>query len=55
MCHTTDGASVMSVLRMIKLFGWETQVAEMVAKKREDELGWIWKQKLLRLANACIK
>ncbi|KAI0775463.1 hypothetical protein BC629DRAFT_1595092 [Irpex lacteus] len=38
---------MMSVLRMIKLFGWETRVRDSVAEKREEELKWIWKRKLL--------
>ncbi|KIP03407.1 hypothetical protein PHLGIDRAFT_242940 [Phlebiopsis gigantea 11061_1 CR5-6] len=45
---------VMSVLRMIKLFGWEHRVQETVAEKREVELGWIWKRKVLNLTNNCV-
>ena len=40
---------------MIKLFGWESRVKENVAEKRENELGWIWKRKMLALANNCVK
>lgn len=46
---------VMSVLRMIKLFGWESRVKGTVAEKRETELGWIWKQKMLDLVNSSVK
>lgn len=45
----------MGVLRMIKLFGWENRVTEMIAEKREDELRWIWKRKILGMGNSCIK
>lgn len=55
-CNTfANSWIVMSVLRMIKLFGWESRVKETVAEKRENELGWIWKRKMLSLANNCIK
>ncbi|PSR73260.1 hypothetical protein PHLCEN_2v10875 [Hermanssonia centrifuga] len=40
---------VMNVLRMIKLFGWESRVIDDVSTKREDELRWIFKNKMLRL------
>ena len=40
---------------MIKLFGWEHRVQETVAEKREAELGWIWKRKMLNLTNNCVK
>lgn len=45
----------MSVLRMIKLFGWERRVQSDVAGKREEELGWIWKRKMLGVANNILK
>jgi hypothetical protein len=45
----------MGVLRMIKLFGWEGRIRETVAEKREEELRWIWKQKLLGLASSIAK
>ena len=46
---------VMSVLRMIKLFGWETRVRDTIAEKREEELNWVWKRKLLGVINDCAK
>ncbi|KAJ7105184.1 hypothetical protein C8R44DRAFT_858596 [Mycena epipterygia] len=44
----------MHVLRMIKLFGWERQMNERVAEKREEELNWIWKRKMLDLVNGIL-
>jgi len=44
----------MNVLRMIKLFGWE-KLNEQISEKREVELTWIWKFKLLDLANNVLK
>lgn len=46
---------VMSVLRMVKLFGWEPRVAEIVKERREVELKWVWKGKVLRMVNNAIK
>lgn len=45
----------MGVLRMIKLFGWESRVSSSVAEKREEELKAIWRRKVLRMANNIIK
>ncbi|KAJ7693691.1 P-loop containing nucleoside triphosphate hydrolase protein, partial [Mycena rosella] len=44
----------MNVLRMIKLFGWERQMNERVAEKREEELNWIWKRQMLDLLNGTL-
>ena len=41
----------MGVLRMIKLFGWESHVRDDIANKREEELKYIWKRKILGLLN----
>ncbi|KAH7913221.1 hypothetical protein BJ138DRAFT_1059515 [Hygrophoropsis aurantiaca] len=41
----------MNILRMIKLFGWEPKMDQKITEKREEELGWIWKQKVLELIN----
>ncbi|KAJ7745476.1 P-loop containing nucleoside triphosphate hydrolase protein [Mycena maculata] len=38
-----------NVLRMIKMFGWEKQMDQKIADKREEELNWIWKRKLIDL------
>lgn len=45
----------MSVLRMIKLFGWEHRVRDDVTIKREEELKLIWKSKMLGLVNKITK
>lgn len=45
----------MSVLRMIKLFGWEPRVKETIEESRENELKYVWKSKILGLANGCVK
>ncbi|KAI0068098.1 P-loop containing nucleoside triphosphate hydrolase protein [Artomyces pyxidatus] len=44
----------MSVLRMIKLFGWEPKIDERVAEKRDEELAFIRKRQLLGLLNNTI-
>ena len=49
------GLAAMSVLRMIKLFGWEPRVAEIIGEKRDTELTWVWRRKLLVMANNCAK
>ncbi|KAH7907307.1 P-loop containing nucleoside triphosphate hydrolase protein [Hygrophoropsis aurantiaca] len=41
----------MNVLRMVKLFGWEPKMENRISEKREEELGWIWKQKILGIVN----
>lgn len=33
----------MSVIRMIKMFGWERKMNEKISQKREEELVWVWK------------
>ena len=45
----------MSVIRMVKLFGWEPRVADQLAEKRENELIFIRKYKILELINNNIK
>ena len=40
---------------MVKLFGWESRVRESVAEKREEELKWIWKRKLLGMIASTAK
>ncbi|KAI0068079.1 P-loop containing nucleoside triphosphate hydrolase protein [Artomyces pyxidatus] len=44
----------MSVLRMVKMFGWEPKMDERVAKKRAEELKLLKKKQLLWLANNII-
>jgi hypothetical protein len=38
-----------------RLFGWERQMNERVAEKREEELKWIWRRKMLDLLNNILK
>ncbi|KAJ7729547.1 hypothetical protein DFH07DRAFT_850204 [Mycena maculata] len=44
-----------NVLRMIKMFGWEKQMDQKIADKREEELNWIWKRKLIDLVNGTLQ
>jgi ABC-type multidrug transport system fused ATPase/permease subunit len=41
----------MSVLRMIKLFGWEKKINVQLEDKREEELKLVWKRKILDMIN----
>ena len=45
----------MSVLRMIKLFGWEARIKKLVAETRQEELKWVWKRKLLVMLSKVVK
>ncbi|KAJ7035141.1 P-loop containing nucleoside triphosphate hydrolase protein [Mycena alexandri] len=47
-------SETMNVVRMIKMFGWEKQMNEKIAEKREDELTWIWWRKVLYTANGIL-
>ncbi|KAF9564153.1 multidrug resistance-associated ABC transporter [Agrocybe pediades] len=49
-----DITEAISVLRMIKLFGWEERVAQRIAQKREAELISLWRTKVLSLINGTI-
>ena len=42
---------VMNILRMIKLFGWESKISERLSGKREDELHWIKKIRIWTVIN----
>ncbi|KAF7377837.1 hypothetical protein MSAN_00207200 [Mycena sanguinolenta] len=44
-------SETMTVLRMIKMFGWENQIYERISEKREEELIWIWYRKLMSTAS----
>ncbi|KAF5313867.1 hypothetical protein D9619_013092 [Psilocybe cf. subviscida] len=37
------------VMRMIKMFGWESRTSRIIKEKREEELRWLWKSKVLSL------
>ncbi|KAJ7347434.1 hypothetical protein DFH08DRAFT_960765 [Mycena albidolilacea] len=51
-------SETMNVLRMIKLFGWESKMLARVNAKREDELYWIWRREIFEwvanTVNSCI-
>ena len=37
--------AAVSVIRMIKLFGWEARIGKQLEERREDELAWYKKQR----------
>lgn len=43
--------TAIGVIRMVKLFGWETNMSKKVEEKREEELRWIWKTSVRRFLN----
>ncbi|KAF8994369.1 hypothetical protein BDZ89DRAFT_1123364 [Hymenopellis radicata] len=45
---------IMNVLRMVKLFGWETRMDERITSKRENEMIWIKYRQLLDLLNEVV-
>lgn len=45
----------MNVLRMAKLFGWESKMNDRIAEKREAELEYVWKQQILNLISVLLK
>ena len=45
----------MNVIRMIKLFGWEPKMSDRLAAKRQEELKFIVKMKMLQMFNQSIK
>ena len=49
--HVLTCLPVMNVLRMIKLFGWESKISERLRGKREDELHWIRKIRIWTVIN----
>lgn len=40
----------MSVIRMVKMFGWEKKMATQIDEKREIELTWVWWNKVYSLS-----
>ncbi|KAJ3801154.1 hypothetical protein GGU11DRAFT_770568 [Lentinula aff. detonsa] len=44
----------MNVLRMIKLFGWESKMETRIAEKRDEELIWIRRRQILEALNGMI-
>ncbi|EJT98573.1 P-loop containing nucleoside triphosphate hydrolase protein [Dacryopinax primogenitus] len=41
----------MNVLRMVKMFGWESRVKEQIAEKRDEELKYVKQRQIMHLAN----
>ncbi|KAG5644694.1 hypothetical protein DXG03_007917 [Asterophora parasitica] len=39
----------MGVIRMIKMFGWENKMSQLIDEKREVELTWLWWSKIYGL------
>ncbi|KAJ3519232.1 hypothetical protein NMY22_g13302 [Coprinellus aureogranulatus] len=39
----------MNVLRMIKMFGWERKIQSRIDERREEELKWLWKARIVNL------
>ena len=46
---------VLNAIRTVKLFGWEPKMNEQLADKREDELTYLRRGKLLELSNGLLK
>ena len=42
---------MMSVIRMIKMFGWENKIAERLEIRRTEELHWLRYSELVYLGN----
>jgi uncharacterized membrane protein len=45
----------MNVMRMIKLFGWESESKKEISEKRDEELVWVKKTAILNLINMNLK
>ncbi|PCH35585.1 hypothetical protein WOLCODRAFT_107550 [Wolfiporia cocos MD-104 SS10] len=46
-----DVTETMTVIRMVKLFGWEGRLSQQLDGKRDEEISWIKKSKLWELLN----
>ncbi|KDR82378.1 hypothetical protein GALMADRAFT_56800 [Galerina marginata CBS 339.88] len=40
-------SEVVNILRMVKLFGWEGKMLDRIQRTRDEELEWLWKEKVL--------
>ncbi|PPR04710.1 hypothetical protein CVT24_011832 [Panaeolus cyanescens] len=47
-------SEAISVLRMVKLFGWERKMENLISETRRDELAWLKKLKILRQLNMMV-
>ena len=54
-CEAHISSSVMNVIRMIKLFGWEPRIAKQLNEKREAELVSIRRNRMLGMMNNLCK
>ena len=45
----------MTVIRMIKMFAWEQRISEQLDEKREEELKYLRKFKILSMVNTNVK
>ncbi|VDC06815.1 unnamed protein product [Peniophora sp. CBMAI 1063] len=45
---------MLSVLRMVKLFGWEQKMSEQLSEKRAAEMQWVRKREFASLANTVV-
>ncbi|KAF8157969.1 hypothetical protein B0H34DRAFT_797400 [Crassisporium funariophilum] len=39
-------SETVSILRMVKLFGWEQKMSRSLEERRNEELAWVWKGKV---------
>ncbi|KII93466.1 hypothetical protein PLICRDRAFT_35686 [Plicaturopsis crispa FD-325 SS-3] len=44
----------MNVIRMVKLFGWESKMSLKMDEARKDELVWLWKRQVLEMFNSTL-
>ncbi|KAL1703735.1 hypothetical protein EV121DRAFT_260520 [Schizophyllum commune] len=44
-------SETMNVIRMIKLFGWEKTTLGKIDDRREEELTWLWRRRLLNFGS----
>lgn len=54
-CWLLNLLQACSVLRMLKLFGWESEMHERIAVRREEEVKWLWKRKFYDVIIAIVK
>lgn len=52
--HTHHLPLVLSVLRMVKLFGWEQKLSGELSEKRAAEMQWVRRRQFTSLANAIV-
>lgn len=45
----------MNVIRMIKLFGWESKMSALLDEKRTEELKYVQRSRFVELANMTVR